>query len=85
MTRTQFDVYHTAFANLLACASSSEPVKVDAPGDGNDARRTTPTCAVRWITDLGALLDADGRKRVAPMLDYYLRTVLHSPARNANC
>jgi len=76
MTRRQFDVYRDAFTKLLAC-SAAEPI--------NDTQRAQMTCAAGWIADLGSLLDADQRKRVAAMLDYYLQTVLRSRANNEYC
>ena len=63
MSPQDFKSYRHAFSALLACAASTQP---------------SAACAQQWIADAGALLDADDRARVAPMLDYYMQAVLRS-------
>jgi glyoxylase-like metal-dependent hydrolase (beta-lactamase superfamily II) len=85
MTHQQFDVYRDAFTDLLACAAISESTQDGERRSLDGTQRAGMTCAERWIANLGALLGADDRKRVAPMIDYYLQTLLRSPARNKHC
>ena len=84
MTRRQFDVYRNAFENLVGCSAMPDPTK-DRDGPDAAAQPAGQMCIDRWVADLGTLLDDNERKRVGPMLDYYLRTLLRSPARNKNC
>jgi glyoxylase-like metal-dependent hydrolase (beta-lactamase superfamily II) len=63
MSPQDFANYRKAYSALLACAASTQP---------------TQACAQEWIDNAGALLEADDRTRVAPMLDYYMQAVLRA-------
>lgn len=57
LDRDGFRRWRQAFDRLLACAGSG---------------RAASACADDWATDLGPLLAAEDRPRVAPMLAYYI-------------
>jgi glyoxylase-like metal-dependent hydrolase (beta-lactamase superfamily II) len=68
MTKTQFNTYRFAYAELLACALTGQ--QADA-------------CANGWRERLGKLLAAEDSAAVAPMLDYYFKSRLRSAANRA--
>lgn len=63
MNPQDFANYRKAYSALLSCAASTQPAQA---------------CAQQWIDNTGALLEADDRTRVAPMLDYYMQAVLRA-------
>jgi glyoxylase-like metal-dependent hydrolase (beta-lactamase superfamily II) len=65
MTRSQFETYRRAYANLLACASSDK---------GKAA------CIDGWLQDAKPLLTAEDGKTARPMLDYYMDSSLRADA-----
>jgi glyoxylase-like metal-dependent hydrolase (beta-lactamase superfamily II) len=67
MSRTEFEMYRSAFRNLRTCAGSSE---------SKDA------CADGWMKDTASLLSSENPKFVRAMLDYYVGDVLRGdPAK----
>jgi glyoxylase-like metal-dependent hydrolase (beta-lactamase superfamily II) len=64
LTRDQFESYHRAFGNLLACAASP---------------KGKPECISGWLADAGSLVPAEEQKMARALLDYYLDTSLRPP------
>ena len=65
MSRGQFETYRRAYANLLACAASTQEKSA---------------CIDGWTRDAATLLSADDSKAAKPMLDYYLDNSLRTDA-----
>jgi len=69
MTPLQFDTYRRAFSSLLKCAASDQP---------------NVTCTQQWLSNANDLIESDDRARAVPMLDYYLKSILRSPAEQSS-
>lgn len=65
MNHKQFETYHTAYSNLLACAASKSDKAV---------------CIDGWITDAGDLLAGEARNFTKALLDYYVDNSLRADA-----
>jgi hypothetical protein len=69
MTRADFDIYRTAFENLIDCSNGNEPKQV---------------CIEKWQKDAAALLNGEpDRKAAAALLDYYFDSILRSAVRKS--
>lgn len=67
MRRKQFEVYRTAFGNLLDCAGSA---------------RTQGQCADGWLHDVGPLVPLSQQRFARALLDYYMDKSLRAEARH---
>lgn len=67
MSRAEFDIYRTAFDNLLACAA--------------DAGATD--CSARWVNDAGALIAESDKAVAPQYIDYYVENIIRSEEKRA--
>lgn len=66
MSRPDFEIYRTAYRNLVACGASSA---------------TKQACIAGWMNDAAPLLNNDDPAFVRSLLDYYVDVLRSDPAR----